>query len=85
MGNGWWVENGSADLWHERLDLLDNVQLNFEYITGFFKRSSFKIGDSWNLAKVLKMQIASVSSVGYDLSKLSNQKLTTKLIQLITP
>ena len=30
-------------MWHERLDFVDNVQLNFEDITGFYKEIIFKI------------------------------------------
>lgn len=36
-------------MWHERFDLIDNFQLNFEYITGFSKRSIFNI--CWSNSK----------------------------------
>ena len=39
-------------MWHERFDLMDNAQLNFEDITGFYKENIFKI--RWrNLKPVL--------------------------------
>ena len=36
-------------MWQERFDLMDNVQLNFEDITGFYKEIIFKI--RWRYAR----------------------------------